>query len=129
MVYTDTGIQRQPFAEVLTEVDISGKFIHLLVYTRNTFAGGRHSVPRFAAEVLIVETHSQTVAGEKRCALVPRYTQHPVFGIEVGFLRCSAGMIAVVDFMTSPVVKETQGAGAFLIMVFESERSHAARDA
>ena len=30
---------------LLTEVDISGKFIHLLVYTRNTFAGRHHAVP------------------------------------------------------------------------------------
>ncbi len=47
----------------------------------------------------------------------------------MGFLRRTAGMIAVIDFMASPVIEETQGAGALFIMVFESERSHAARDA
>ena len=47
----------------------------------------------------------------------------------MGFLWRTAGMIAVIDFMASPVIEETQGAGALFIMVFESERSHAARDA
>ena len=79
--------------------------------------------------MLIVKTHSQTVTGEKRCALIPRHAQHAVFGVEVGFLRRTVGMIAVIDFMSSPVIEETQGAGALFIMVFESERSHAARDA
>ena len=107
---------REPFAEVLTEVDISRQ-IHPFAclhpeYVLRWTPSGYDSPPK----VLIVETHSQTVAGEKRCALIPRHAQHAVFGVEVGFLWRTAGMIAVIDFMASPVIEETQG-GALFIMV------------
>ena len=76
--------------------------------------------------MLPVDAHGQAVAPEKRDALIPRYAQHPVAGVETVVQRLFAGRVAVVDPMSSPVVEEAQGSGSPAVIVAQCERRHAA---
>ena len=78
--------------------------------------------------MLPVCTHGQAVAAEKRDALIPRYAQHPVAGVEAVVQRLFAGRVSVVDSVPAPVVEETQGSGGLAVVVAQSERCHAAGD-
>ena len=79
--------------------------------------------------MLVIETYGQAVAGEERGALIPRYAQHPVFGVEVRLLGLSSGVVAVINLVPAPVVEEAHGAGSAVVTIFQCEGGHATCDA
>ena len=79
--------------------------------------------------MLVIETYGQAVAGEERGALIPRYAQHPVLGVEVRLLGLFSGVVAVVNPVPAPVIEEAHGAGSAVVTIFQCEGGHAACDA
>ena len=79
--------------------------------------------------MLVIETYGQAVAGEERGALIPRYAQHPVLGVEVRLLGLFSGVVAVVNPVPAPVIEEAHGAGSTVVTIFQCEGGHAACDA
>ena len=86
-------------------------------------------VPRFAAEVEVVEAYRQPVAGEELRTLVPRHPQHSVARVEPVVERFAARGIAVVDLVPPPVVEEAQGARRAVVAVGQGGGGPSARDA
>ena len=124
VVGTDAGVERQPRADILAEINIACNLVLRLVddvgalaalCPRNIF------VPSLAPEAVPVEAHGEAVAGEKRRTLIPREAHHVVFGVETVVERSLALRrdVAIIDFVAPPVVEEAQRAGCPLVMVFE----------
>ena len=127
-VDAEPRIERQPCAERLSEVDVTGHLVLRLVDLR-LFVSVEKPVPRFAAEVEVVEAHRQPVAREELRTLVPRHPQHPVARVEPVVERFAARGIAVVDLVPPPVVEEAQGARRAVVAVGQGGGGPSARDA
>ena len=134
VVGTDAGVERQPGADILTEIDVARDFVLRIVddvgaltalCPRNIF------VPSLAPEAVPVEAHGEAVAGEQGRTLIPREAHHVVLGVEPVVERSLAlrGDVAIIDFVASPVVEEAQRAGSALVMILKGVGRHAARDA
>ena len=128
VVYTNTCVQWEPTADILTEINVSGKLIHLLVYSRSMFTRSQYFVPWFTSEVLIIKSYGQTITGKESGTLIPWYTQHFVFRVEMWFLRFFSYLIAIIDFMPSPVIEKAQTSWSLFIMIFQSKRCHSTSD-
>ena len=133
VVYAETGIPRHPRADSLAKIYITGDFILLLVYEVLTIpflCTFYELIPCFSAKVVPVYSGGQQVASEKLCILIPRDPHHIVTGVETvrQWAFSFARGIAVIDFMTSPVVEETQSPGSLFVMVLQSEGRHSPRD-
>ena len=121
VVEAQPGVERQPVRQALAEIDVSRHFVHRFVGRGLVRIAVEIAVPGLAPEVLVVDTHGQTVAREERRTLIPRHAQHPVAGIEAVIERFGAGRIAVVDLVTAPVVEKAQGAGGLSVVVAQRE--------
>ena len=134
VVNAQSGVEGQPRADVLSEVHVACHFILVLIH--DVFPGSGlfafHILcPRLTAITEPVEAKSNAVSCKEPGTLVKRKTHHVIERIETSVLRllACARRIAVVYPMVAPVIEKAQTAGGAVVVVFDGERSHAARDA
>lgn len=65
MIDADTGIERKPSGQILPEIDVSGHLVHRFVGGHAVGVAVQITVPRLAAEMLVIESERDAIAVEK----------------------------------------------------------------
>ena len=89
----------------LAQIAVCGNFVHRLVGGDLVGLAVKKFVPRFTAEVLVVDTDDYIIALKKRCILEYRYAPHLIARVETIAQRLLACGVTIVYAVTTSIVE------------------------
>ena len=129
MVYSRSGVERQPVGCVLTDVEVAGQVVFRAVGQVGFKARSDNAVPGVSAEVLPVGAQGDGVAFKETIALINRHAcLEVVVQIKLLLGGCCDRM-TVVDVMVAPAHVAPQGSVGAVVVIGEAYTGYAAKDA